>query len=226
MAEVKYCMDCGKQLCKLAQYKGTKRCHGCANQLKRTDRVLCVDCGKPLSRSAKCNGYTRCAPCSKIARRLPTIYCLDCGTPLHHRAGSKGSVRCTSCFSKFKRGPQPTCVDCGARLGVNAKYIGTIRCQRCNGITRHGAGGSAWKGGVSAARQITHASAEYKLWRRTVFGLDNYTCSICGKHSGVLHVHHILPYSEFPDYRMDVNNGATLCAPCHKQFHLEQRAEA
>ena len=56
-------------------------------------------------------------------------------------------------------------------------------------------------------------------WSRSVFAKDNFTCLKCGKRGGELHAHHIYPYARFPDLRLEVENGATLCKPCHFLFH-------
>jgi 5-methylcytosine-specific restriction endonuclease McrA len=59
-------------------------------------------------------------------------------------------------------------------------------------------------------------SAEYKLWRKEVFERDDYTCQICGLRGGVLHADHIKPFAIFPELRLEVSNGRTLCKPCHE----------
>ena len=58
----------------------------------------------------------------------------------------------------------------------------------------------------------------YRRWRLDVFERDNYTCVKCGAH-GELHAHHILAYARFPESRVDVDNGASLCSRCHNEFH-------
>lgn len=56
------------------------------------------------------------------------------------------------------------------------------------------------------------------VWRDKVYAKDDYKCVKCG-HSGNLNAHHILGHSEHPDVRWDLSNGATLCKPCHIEFH-------
>lgn len=60
---------------------------------------------------------------------------------------------------------------------------------------------------------------EYAEWRTAVFERDDYTCRCCGKHGGTLNAHHILPYSKFPSFRYEVDNGITLCKECHAGVH-------
>lgn len=61
----------------------------------------------------------------------------------------------------------------------------------------------------------------YKEWRRQVFERDDYTCQICGKKGCYLEVHHIKPFSKFPELWFDVDNGLAVCKKCHIEIHRE-----
>jgi len=61
-------------------------------------------------------------------------------------------------------------------------------------------------------------SFEYKLWREAVFARDDYRCYDCGERGGDLQAHHIFPFATFPRLRFVVENGLTLCLPCHKKY--------
>lgn len=74
-----------------------------------------------------------------------------------------------------------------------------------------------WKGGVTPLNQVIRTSLEYKLWREAVFVRDNYTCQICQIRGGDVHADHIKKFADFPELRMAIDNGRTLCVPCHRQ---------
>lgn len=74
-----------------------------------------------------------------------------------------------------------------------------------------------WKGGKTAEALRIRGSSEYRTWRRNVFERDNYTCVFCGKRGGRLNADHIKPFAHYPDLRLDLSNGRTLCEPCHMQ---------
>ena len=59
-------------------------------------------------------------------------------------------------------------------------------------------------------------SKEYKNWRKTVLERDGNKCTFCGNSDGPKEVDHIKRFIDFPELRLDVSNGRTLCAPCHK----------
>ena len=77
-----------------------------------------------------------------------------------------------------------------------------------------------WKGVITPINQVIRHSLEYKLWRTAVFERDNYTCVWCGARSGkgesvVLNADHIKRFADYPELRFAIDNGRTLCKPCH-----------
>ena len=81
---------------------------------------------------------------------------------------------------------------------------------------RKGANHPNWQGGISGWQKSIRNSMEYNLWRGTVLKRDNYTCQCCSVCGGDLHVHHILPFKKYPELVFSVENGETLCVPCHR----------
>ena len=112
---------------------------------------------------------------------------------------SLGSTRVWSAESNKKRSAALTGRPCPYNRGPNS---------------------TAWKGGVSAkndtARQLIMKSLEYKNWRRKVFERDNFTCQMCGATGVYLQADHIKPMHVIPELTLVINNGQSLCVPCHK----------
>ncbi|MBD0372780.1 MAG: HNH endonuclease [Pyrinomonadaceae bacterium] len=90
-------------------------------------------------------------------------------------------------------------------------------------VHNKGKNSARWKGGGS--RDIRHTimgSREYKDWRKSVYDRDGYTCQHCGDDKGGnLHAHHIKPVALYPELIFEVDNGLTLCNPCHVQLHKQ-----
>ncbi len=77
-----------------------------------------------------------------------------------------------------------------------------------------------WKGGITSEYQRIRNSIEYRLWREAVYKRDNFTCQKCKDNKGGnLTPHHILNFETHMDLRLAIDNGITLCNPCHIKFH-------
>jgi hypothetical protein len=74
-----------------------------------------------------------------------------------------------------------------------------------------------WRGGITPINAKIRNSPEMKIWRLGVFERDDFTCRGCGVRGGKLHAHHILSFSKFPEHRLELDNGITLCPPCHEK---------
>lgn len=97
----------------------------------------------------------------------------------------------------------------GGKALKGKKYPSNHFSHRCGSESPH------WKGGVRKERN-GYCDAAYKEWRKQVFERDNYTCQECGSQGGILHADHIKRWKDYPELRHKIENGRTLCAPCHR----------
>lgn len=78
-----------------------------------------------------------------------------------------------------------------------------------------------WRGGVTPEHEKIRKSPEYKRWRKEVLERDGYMCTKCGvklTRRTPLIVDHIKPFCFFPDQRLSVLNGRSLCRSCDKIY--------
>ena len=78
---------------------------------------------------------------------------------------------------------------------------------------------------------------KYKRWRFRVFEKDTFTCQYCKKCGGDLEAHHIKPFLKIIIENniktladachcrelWDIENGITVCIPCHKKIDNHRR---
>lgn len=92
-------------------------------------------------------------------------------------------------------------------------------CFRCNKKYPN----YEWK---ETERLRTKLKDELKQWRRDIFIRDGFACVMCHAVGGALNAHHIKKFSDYPELRTIINNGVTLCIPCHKSVtNKEQEYE-
>lgn len=75
-----------------------------------------------------------------------------------------------------------------------------------------------WRGGLINPNQRLRVSHDSKEWSKAVRERDGHKCVECGA-VGRLHAHHVRPWKHHPELRFDVDNGKTLCPPCHQIAH-------
>lgn len=81
-----------------------------------------------------------------------------------------------------------------------------------------------WKGGKTPSNVKLRNSIEYKQWRWEVYRRDNFLCVNGGiAHGSRLNADHIRPWLIYPELRLSVDNGQTLCESCHKAKTKQDR---
>lgn len=109
------------------------------------------------------------------------------------------------------------------RVGKNHSAETRARISRATRErTKRGSNHYAWTNGKHQRDSDGRRTPEYQAWRAAVFARDGFACQQCGDaRGGNLHAHHIKTYAEYPEMRLDVTNGVTLCGDCHERIHLK-----
>ena len=192
----------------------------------------CLDCGIGLKdgRSQRCNHCARSGSNNaNWVGGLPS--CLDCQIKLKDFR----SIRCRDCNAKtastvFKKGVVPYMKgkhhteeakekNRQSTLGTRLSYETRLKMSLAQKELVTNGKHHFWKGGINSLnhseRQLQMKTVKYRWWRDQVFRRDNYTCQFCGITKTYLEADHIKPWSQYPSLRFNINNGRTLCKPCH-----------
>lgn len=217
----------------------SQKCVGISQQKQNTH--TCSFCGKEFSAAPSQKRKYCSQDCYwKSKQDRVSLVCDHCGkgfftipSEIIKSTSRGGKVRFCSnkCKYEHTRGsnhpswtgddPEYTCQHCGKIYTRPKTWTGgKIFCSaKCSWEHQRGNNAPNWQGGKTSEQDLIRKGNKYKTWRTAVFERDNYTCQKCGKKGGRLHAHHINPFSEYPEKRLDVNNGITLCIYCHNNLH-------
>jgi 5-methylcytosine-specific restriction endonuclease McrA len=81
-----------------------------------------------------------------------------------------------------------------------------------------GADSYCWKDHLTEEDRENNRNYIYH-WAKAVIKRDGEKCKLCNR-EGKLTAHHLFCYAEYPELRVDINNGITLCHKCHYDFHI------
>lgn len=165
-----------------------------------------------------------------MARPKVFIACAQCGSEKQRRRASTRfcSRRCARLHLGTPKGV-PNAGKFGSRPAWNRGMVGVRVGEKRSAETRRriseslrGENAPNWRGGISTENECFRGRADYAEWRRQVFARDNYTCQECGARSAAgqrvrLNADHIKPFASHPELRLVLDNGRTLCDPCHRK---------
>ena len=108
--------------------------------------------------------------------------------------------------------------ECGESMWNNAKTC--LSCRK-----RFNENNPNWREGRSSLQDKIRSSLKFKKWRQQVLMRDNQTCQTCSQIDTSFHSHHIIPVAKCLDLGWeekiyDIDNGTTLCVPCHQKVHI------
>jgi 5-methylcytosine-specific restriction endonuclease McrA len=195
----KECLRCGKQY--HAYAKNRKYCgDDCANISNRNEN-------RKVPRKKRDESLIKRKPRSKKKYRC-SVCCVA--------EVSKKAKYCKPC--RMTRNNVLIACKCCGNMASSFKWRIKVFCsKKCQMSCRTGENNPNYIDGRTPENKRIRHSKEYKEWRISVFERDKFTCQHCGKIGGVLHADHIKPFSLFPDLRLSLSNGRTLCKPCHEK---------
>lgn len=141
------------------------------------------------------------------------LICGNCGNDFNVVASRKNRAKycCKKCYSIH----QTTIKSKLKGKKLSKSHVENLKKSH---IGKVGSLSSNWKGGITKESFKIRNSKEYKCWRLKVFERDNYKCVLCGYDKGnILQADHIKPFAYYPELRLDISNGRTLCKPCHEK---------
>lgn len=201
----KICLKCQRQY--KSYNKKSKYCsHLCADISNRKDeRWSRREYRSPRKKETKPRKINKirvkktyiCIVCNKINVSRNAKYCKSC-----RHTKDKIKINCEIC------GKEKLCYK--SRI---AKFCS----KKCQLSAYTGLRNPNYIDGRTPENKKIRASQEYKNWRRLVFERDKFTCQHCGQIGWELHADHIKPFSQYPDLRLDLSNGRTLCRSCHEK---------
>ena len=179
---------------------------------------------KSLSSSAKDyyklnDGYWKGKKLSIEAREKMSVAAKKRIGRLNHFFGKKHSAETKRKIGLSKLGKKQSTEAIAKRSIKLRGKKRTEATRRRMSEAQKGNKGNNWKGGLEPINKRIHHSIDYKIWRQMVFERDDYTCRKCRKRGSCLHPHHIKGFAHYPQLRFKLDNGATLCDPCHREFH-------
>jgi len=140
-------------------------------------------------------------------------------------------LRKTRSFNAKKYNPLQYVTSQARRIGAIFRRPAPLKTRKNISISKMGNKNPNWKGGVSLLRDSIRACFKYRQWRSDIFTRDNFTCQQCGFRGLELNADHIVTFFNLMqkneittldqaincDELWNINNGRTLCVPCHKK---------
>jgi 5-methylcytosine-specific restriction endonuclease McrA len=161
----------------------------------------------------------RANKCNECTPKRTFVKCSDCPKTWMKSNSSFNNWqgRCASCAQIVARSKPELVAKISEKARIQVLRQGGVPNAKKFTKEHCGPNHNHWKGGISPENQRQRGTSAYKLWRIAVFHRDHYTCQHCGQVGGELNADHILPFAYYPELRLELSNGRTLCLPCHEK---------
>ena len=164
--------------------------------------------------------------------------CLQCNKQFYVQLNviKKGKGKYCSKFCYFQQRKlvyYKNCIICklsfkkSSKEGVNYWQTKKYCSRRCYGKAILKENHPRWNP-LSDENFHIRTSKKNRIWAKEVKRRDEYICQICGEKGGKLRSHHIKTFLDYPELRLDINNGITICVGCEYRwvFRKEQEWES
>jgi 5-methylcytosine-specific restriction endonuclease McrA len=147
--------------------------------------------------------------------------CVDRAHAQHQRPDAKERHR-AACLEA--QGRPETKLKKSESLRRVMKDLRNERESRIANSLRQGGNGDLTRIDADKVREFKWRNSPGYVWQQAVKSRDGFKCQSCGS-SEDLHAHHIKQRARFPELALDLDNGTTLCRPCHLKEHNRIREE-
>lgn len=172
-------------------------CKNCGSEFRTILSRIKIGKGKFCSRKCYCLDK----------RRRTNIMCQRCGIKFEIKNNRLSTAKYCS-------------IKCYGKFGIDNPYYQKKHPEHVRikmSASKQGITVKEWTKFNSKERSLLMGRPEYKEWRKSVFERDKYTCIWCGQVGGELNADHIKPWALYPKLRYTLDNGRTLCKPCHEK---------
>lgn len=195
-------------------------CKECKSIMDKTDRLLNPEKYRDRNKK-KWAAFTQEQKDKQNKAKKHSIHiCIDCNVEIRKRNDTlkNWSGRCKLCTVKeIAKRPE---IILKKSISAREQVLKQGGIPNAHHFTSDHSGENHynWQGGITPIRVAEWNGKQYQEWRNTVLKRDGYKCVACGINDHKLEVDHIKSYSLYPDLRYKIDNGRTLCKPCHKKY--------
>jgi hypothetical protein len=226
------CATCGKLFevrpCEAAKKFCSKECHDHAQRRGRPTTRTCEACGKCFPwRASGAKRFCSLACSGKERQRLERV-CPGCGKTFELRPCESHwqhcSVACLKVAAAAVRLAPKACLRCGEIKPAEAFRLRkdgyrASDCYPCEIACKVARFRIRRREGRLSENELFRLDEAQRFWSRAVRKRDKYTCQFCGARGVRMHADHILSFARYPQCRLALWNGRTLCTDCHKWRH-------